>query len=657
VDGDGFGDPAVSQPGFTCNVPAGFVANSTDNCPAVPGVIGSTCNDGNPNTSGDVINASCQCEGSSVPCPDDGNPCTAEVVVNGVCTHQPLPDTDGDGTCDLIDGCPADANKIAPGACGCGVADMATTYYADVDGDGFGDPAVSQPGFTCNVPAGFVANSTDNCPSIAGVIGSVCNDGNANTTGDVIDANCQCAGTPVGGGCQEPNQLQLVISADGVSTTLWEVRAQGSNTVVLSGGQLYAAGTVTESLCLPYGCFYLVVTDDAGNGITGGGYVLRTSGGQRIIDNAGNFTTGSTSAIAGNEGFCLPLGTDRITVAHCDRTDWRNNEYLAVNDNAAVTAVWNNFPAGSVQRGNSGYQIWFYNPNGGYSFRQFQSHNTSNGFAVSAVRAAHFKINGWSGNQLQNNVLYNVKVRSRVLGTYAEWGAACRFVLDPMRAMCPLAQLNDQPGQFFSCNSSRTWGGGSYIAARPVFRINANGTRTNANRYQFRFRNQQGTTIAIRSNTTYTLTLNWAPALAAGTYNVDVRASFDGGATWCSDFIQPSLDPWGPVCTLTINPAATGGNQNMADGAELSERLTLFPNPNRGDAITLTLGAVAADVNTVSVDVYDTFGKRVSARTIAVQDGYVNTVLDLNGELAAGMYVVSVTAGTQVYTERLVVQP
>jgi hypothetical protein len=83
----------------------------------------------------------------------------------------------------------------------------------------------------------------------------------------------------------------------------------------------------------------------------------------------------------------------------------------------------------------------------------------------------------------------------------------------------------------------------------------------------------------------------------------------------------------------------------------------MFPNPNRGDLLTFSLSAVEEGVNTVSVDIFDLFGKRVSARTIAVTDGGINTVLDLNGDLAAGMYLVNITAGETVYTERLVIQP
>src|SRR5262249_25639340 len=93
--------------------------------------------------------------------------------------------------------CPDDVNKQAPGACGCGVADVATTYYADTDGDGLGDPNNSQAGFTCNVPAGFVTNNTDLCPAVSGTVGSACNDGNANTNNDVLNASCVCVGTPL----------------------------------------------------------------------------------------------------------------------------------------------------------------------------------------------------------------------------------------------------------------------------------------------------------------------------------------------------------------------------------------------------------------------------------------------------------------------------
>jgi len=128
--------------------------------------------------------------------------------------------------------------------------------------------------------------------------------------------------------------------------------------------------------------------------------------------------------------------------------------------------------------------------------------------------------------------------------------------------------------------------------------------------------------------------------------------SFDGGSTWCH-----SSDPYGDVCLLTttcsFGMAQEGGHTNGAGQSERS--VGLYPNPNRGDQLFVSLNDLEEGVSAVNVDIYDAFGKRVAQRTMAVSDGFVNTVLDVNS-LANGMYLVSITAGTAVYTERLVVQ-
>ncbi|HRK82343.1 MAG TPA: MopE-related protein [Saprospiraceae bacterium] len=145
TDNDGFGDPNNSVTGFACDQPAGYVANNTDLCPAdpnkqVPGACGCGVADVAAtyyaDADGDGFGA-----GPAIP----GFTC---VVPTGTVTNN-------------TDLCPTDPNKQAPGACGCGVADVATTWYADTDGDTYGDPNSSIPGFTCNQPVGYVANNTD----------------------------------------------------------------------------------------------------------------------------------------------------------------------------------------------------------------------------------------------------------------------------------------------------------------------------------------------------------------------------------------------------------------------------------------------------------------------------------------------------------------
>ena len=74
------------------------------------------------------------------------------------------------------------------------------------------------------------------------------------------------------------------------------------------------------------------------------------------------------------------------------------------------------------------------------------------------------------------------------------------------------------------------------------------------------------------------------------------------------------------------------------------------------DRLNVNLSGVEEGTNTVSMDVFDLSGKRIITRTLAVQDGFVNQVVDLNGEISTGMYMVKMTAGEQVYTERLMIQ-
>ena len=136
-DGDGLGDPAA--PLTACYPPAGYVENADDNCPAVP-------SSNTLDTDGDGIGDAC----------DD--------------------DDDGDGVADAVDCAPLDPNVA-----------MAQLYFADRDGDGFGDPGEAL--LSCAPPQNYVRNNTDNCPHTF-------NPDQADTDGDGVgDACATTAGT------------------------------------------------------------------------------------------------------------------------------------------------------------------------------------------------------------------------------------------------------------------------------------------------------------------------------------------------------------------------------------------------------------------------------------------------------------------------------
>jgi hypothetical protein len=213
-----------------------------------------------------------------------------------------------------------------------------------------------------------------------------------------------------------------------------------------------------------------------------------------------------------------------------------------------------------------------------------------------------------------------------------------------VRAQCPLTKLADTPGDaFLSCDQARPFGPGNFVWARPV---------TGGNRYQFRFRlPAEGFTKVVTINS-YVLQLNWnVGALEAGkTYDVDVRVSKDGGATWCT-----SGPLWGESCTLTILGASGMAEGRTKELVENPSSLSIWPNPNKGEQLWLDLDSIEAGVESVAVDILDMTGKRIVARMVPTQGDRLNTVLDIQGDLATGIYLVTITAGTQRYTERLVI--
>lgn len=137
------------------------------------------------------------------------DPCgaNASLAVTNVC-ESPT-DTDGDGTIDCNDGCPNDAAKTTPGACGCGNPDV------DSDADGVLDCVDACPG----VNDATDANGNGLADCLEGIAFTV------NTTGDSVDAN------PGDGICADANGKCSLRAA------VMEANANiDSNTIVLPAG-------------------------------------------------------------------------------------------------------------------------------------------------------------------------------------------------------------------------------------------------------------------------------------------------------------------------------------------------------------------------------------------------------------------------------------
>lgn len=433
-------------------------------------------------------------------------------------------------------------------------------------------------------------------------------------------------------GCDENIQLTVRTDAFG-SQTSWELLGEGFTYPICSGSGFSNNTETTASCCVPYGPLRLRVLDSAGDGMTTGGYILKDASGRRIIDNTNDGVFGAVSTIASSGGFYLPMSTARPIFTACDKLDWVSSQYMVASELAEVTAQY-----GVGDQTDDGYEFWWYDPDGTYSQRKFRNHATSDGFGSGATRACHQRLNWFPAtNPIPQGVLLNVKVRGRVNGVNGEWGTACRFKLDPAAAACPTSQLINIPGhQYFSCGVTRTRS--QFLTAASV---------PQANRYEFEFTNAGlGYSRVVQSNT-YHRYLNWntEPLVPGHTYDVRVRASRDGGATFCG---------WGETCTVTISPAAQGGASSMSmEGPGMGA--TIWPNPGTGDRVELNITGLADDHSVIEVLILDATGRIARTDRIQADGPQWRGAVDLQGQLPAGQYFLKLTRRAEIVQQRFLV--
>ncbi len=616
ADNDGHGD--IDDVGvLACEQPLGTVSSNDDECDNDPlKVETGDCGCGVAETDTDSDGTKDCVDG----CPTDPTKVNPGACGCGV----PDVDTDGDLAFDCLDGCPSDPNKLAPGACGCGTPDV------DSDGD-----SVLDCNDGCPNDVNKLAPGTCGCGNPEP--GSLCDDGNAGTINDMITAGCVCTGTattPI---------YTLALTTDGFGDqTSWDISPLGGGTSLCSGSGYASSSTVSPTCALPDGnCYVLTIYDSMMDGmccVSGtGGYVLRTSGGQRIVDAASNGVfTGSASVAL---GFCTPIGTDRLTDSRCDRTDYLPNDFVQAIPHPSVQATY-----GTGNQSDDGYQFWFFNPNGGYSRRVLVTHANSNTiFPVGADRCSYLRMSSITTSPLPLNVLMNVRVRRLVNGVYAEFGPACRFKLDT-ETNCPTTQLVATAGSTFSCGLSGVLLNGSRtIHAVPV---------SGANRYQFEFSKPGYLRKLTMTTSSLALTVwNTLPLQYNSTYNVRVRISYDAVVSFC---------PFGAICTLATaaSPSGMSLEEAPAIDTELSEKqeLTMWPNPNSDGSVRFNMQGLGEGAHDVSIEIFDLMGARVQSERINLDGEELNTVIELVPSIARGVYVVNVMVDGRLNTERLVVQ-
>lgn len=651
TDNDGAGDPATSME--ACEQPDGYVDNSNDECPedgskiiggycgcGVPdtdsdedGIVdcldpcpflagldnGDSCDDGDANTGNDLV-VDCECVGTPIDCHGDIGG-TAHLDECGTCVGGNTGET----------ACVQDCNNEWGGTAHldeCGTCVGGTTgevaCVQDCNNEWGGSAFLDQCGTCVGGSTGEVACVQD-CLGVYGgsaLPGTPCDDGNVNTINDLYNASCACVGTPVGCGGNQA-QIRVRTDANGGQIT-WYVTDDLGMTVATGGPYPSQNNTmVSTTVCLPtdFGnCYKLTLEDSFGDGLccgNGNGYwEIRNMASDLLLRDQFNALADggrspaaapAISAYGAGHSFCLPAGPALIDLLNCNVFTYSRQDQIRCNNVPGVT----------------NYQFEFSNPDAGFLRRI-------------AVPRHYVRFSEMVTSPLQNGVTYFARVRpdQGLLGFSDDhFGRGCEIGLTTTTSCTGLI---DNPGTTsHSCNVVRQFNTSNRVMAYPV---------AGATQYRFSFSNTNLGFIRTIDRPTYVCQLWWVtlPLVNGQTYSVRVEALVDG--EWSG--------ACGPVCSVTIQEPTN----RMMEATDMPGTfdMDMWPNPNQGEQVFVRMNDLTSEL--VTVDIHDLFGKRVGTSVLPVSNGMLNTTLPLDGTMANGIYLVTVTSGDRTLTKRLVIQ-
>jgi len=109
---------------------------------------------------------------------------------------------------------------------------------------------------------------------------------------------------------------------------------------------------------------------------------------------------------------------------------------------------------------------------------------------------------------------------------------------------------------------------------------------------------------------------------------------------------------YGAEDLIQVGGSTIVDNENRPFEAQSRVSAALYPNPNQGDAVFINLTDLETDL--VDVEVYDGLGRIIFQRNYFA-DGSLNALIRFNQKLSSGVYLVKMSIGYEIITERMIV--
>ncbi len=243
---------------------------------------------------------------------------------------------------------------------------------------------------------------------------------------------------------------------------------------------------------------------------------------------------------------------------------------------------------------------------------------------------------GSAGNGLLYSTVYSVSVEVNVNGIWSAPGAACSIA------------LSTQPE---STAVQGTYCGGTYAYPQNPNYLLAESV-LGADYYEWRFTPVVGGVAQtdVTSGVSLAMHLTSLDLSDGGDWAVEVRASAGG-----------VLGDYGSSCPVTIsaNGLIAPGNGDDSEIKALQNEdltMTIFPNPNDGSQFRLNVEGVSGKEGTLIIEVIDMTGKVVFSEVKALKGENVNLIIQPDGQLPSGAYLLRVFSESFMTTQSLIIR-
>jgi hypothetical protein len=588
-----------------------------------------------------AADGSCTASGVVLGSPVTADNCGVASVTNNAPLVFPLGATVVVWTVTDTNGNTASANQTVT------VTGTQVTYYADVDGDGYGD--LNSSTMSCAPVVGFVLDNTD------------CDDNNFDVNPGVAEIPCNnidddCDGSIDNGvtsGCTDPTACNYDMTAgcdDGSCTyapciandvpagaIALTVTPLGSCNPMMA--DLTGASDSPESSSIGADLWYAVTAVTPGLRVE----VLDVNPQDlkvEVLDAALN-SVDLENTVAGNGSEILNFGGLTPGATY----------YISVTGSTgafSICAQW--IQDSECDYGSGPYDLcatfkadWI--GAAGYAFEFTSSSMVTYSYEkAAALQPSTFvKLSDagllWNDTYTVNCIAYyNLTNGSGAIEkVYVNSGSPCQIIVNPAPTM--VLRPSDNCANFGPHLLGQTIAGQPFICGAVDYEWEF--TRTDVAELPI---------YKIRGAANRFLQLLTVPGLVAGaTYDVRVRPIFTSGpgsfgAADCITIVG--------VVAMTAQDGPV--NEMEAERVEVSGiEAGLYPNPNTGSMININLTGVTSEV--VNVDVLDQAGRVVFAGQYTVNNGSLNGTITFDQQLAGGVYMMKFTMDGESRTERFVV--